>query len=215
MAAGGGDASPLEEAVGSLSPGSGDGLCLVADHPEQWAVNPTVHMRNRIAPHRLSFEGFASVGRSADGAWDIAVKDDPRQPGRKELVEAMAAVVEDGARRYFAEVEPTPEMRRAPFGKDGFTARIDLLGAGGVNSMVVTEDRSGEVVGGLFTGTLWVDPRWRGHGLGAEIVWAAEQQADVKLRPIGHYTESGFQAVRRAYMLTVERHVAAGASARK
>lgn len=124
------------------------------------------------------------------------------QPHHHSMLDAAATRIQRLARHPKARemaYEAAPEFR--------FLA-ID--GQGGTDLLVITERSTGVVVGGIADATRWVNPEFRGRGLGAELVLAAcSEPGSLFLAPVG-YSRAGHASRVAAHRLAVARALDAG-----
>jgi GNAT superfamily N-acetyltransferase len=92
---------------------------------------------------------------------------------------------------------------------EDFTFRVMKPHRAGPDGMVVT-DPSGQAVAGILMGTRWVDERYRGRGLGAELIIAAHKAKDAFLLFPTSYSEAGFGSRLAAHRISLERALEAG-----
>lgn len=79
-----------------------------------------------------------------------------------------------------------------------------------VSNMVVLDDSTGEVAGGIFDGLRWVAEEYRGRGLGAEIALAAYSQKGKAFLFPNSYSQSGYASRVASYHLAIKRAIEQG-----
>lgn len=82
--------------------------------------------------------------------------------------------------------------------------------AGAVESMVVKDRRSGEVLGGILNGLNYVPPEHRGRGIGPEMLLVAAANARFRFLMPYSYSVEGYRTRLAAHRLAAERTLAAG-----
>jgi ABC-type bacteriocin/lantibiotic exporters, contain an N-terminal double-glycine peptidase domain len=76
--------------------------------------------------------------------------------------------------------------------------------------MVVQSRKTGEVVAGISHGTRWVNPDFRGQGLGRELVLAAYHDRAIRFLYPSHFSVGGFMSRVSAHREAVTRALARG-----
>lgn len=79
-----------------------------------------------------------------------------------------------------------------------------------MHDMYVLDEASGRVAGGIHEGLRWVEPPFRGRGIGAEIALAAHSVPGLAFLAPSSYSEAGHASRVAAHRIAVERALAAG-----
>lgn len=87
---------------------------------------------------------------------------------------------------------------------------LAVPGQGLIDFMVVVDAANGAVAGGIDQGTRWVDPGYRGRGLGAELALAAHSEPGSRFLAPVSYSRAGWASRVAAHRLAVGRALEAG-----
>jgi hypothetical protein len=97
------------------------------------------------------------------------------------------------------------DRRRIPYEEVAGYSFYAVRRHGSTDDMVVVEDATGAVAGGIWHGLRWVAPPFRGRGLGAEIALAAHCEPGARYLAPSSYSEAGMGSRVAAWRTAVQR----------
>ena len=128
-----------------------------------------------------------------------------------EMTRTHRACIQDAADRLLLAGPDAGKPIRHGDGGPWMFRVIRTPGGRPINADLVAVDRgSGRVAGGIHRGLRWVNPDFRGGGLGIELCLAARSVPGVRFLSPGSYSEAGYGSRVAAHRTAVERALAAG-----